>query len=350
MHKYKAEQEKYLLQYIEKNEHDIFETHMGRNWISNVSCMSMKILQKYREKQWDWSCLSNNKAISKQEKIATRKIFPWCFTDIIETMDDYLHFGGHFQTQHPFFFTFSKKNKNICKEVEVYPDFPWNWDGIAQNQNVTESFILKHLTYFSKKHYLVFNRALSVDFLLSLKIPMEDVASNPNLNEKILGKYLSKDMINKSKIIQTKLSENTGISVDFILSHPEIDWNYEVICFREDLTENDILKYNLFFKKYKDIVSTCSNISKKFLQTYKDTDFDFFYRWHRGVTIKEVMHLPVHNISMNTLEGTTEEKVEFCRAYYAVKKIETCFLKSYWSTEYKLGRKRLMKEYDELYN
>jgi hypothetical protein len=64
MQKYQEEQERYLLKYIQKNEQDIFETYAGRTWISNVSCMSMKILRKYKDKEWNWFCLSKNKALA----------------------------------------------------------------------------------------------------------------------------------------------------------------------------------------------------------------------------------------------------------------------------------------------
>ncbi len=352
MHKYRKEEEKCLLDYIGKNEEEIFETQGGKNWISNVACLTMNILKKYRHKNWQWLALSQNLAISKQEKIATKGEFPWLWEEIIETMDDYVQCNVKFDIGHPFYHKFSKKNKNICRDVEEYPDFLWDWRAICLNTNITESFISKHLDKLEDdifKTYLSFNKNLSIDFLLSNQVPNEKIANNPNLNEKNLHIYLSKKLINSTRKIQDALTEN--MAIDFILSHPEYNWNYELIQFRDDITSDDIVKFSDFFHRngHMHIISSCSNVDKKFLQTYAHTNLDYFYRWHSGLTIKEVLHLPLEKIFLNKLEGTREEKLKFLREYYAVRKIEKAFLTCYWSLEYAWGRRRLEKEYDSLF-
>jgi hypothetical protein len=349
MSRYQKEQEKLLIAYIEKNKVDIFETSQGRYWISNVSMISLNIVRKFRNESWHWTSLSCNESISSKEKIETRHEFPWMLEYIIESMDDFLSCNIIYDKNHPFYFNFSKNNKNICEDVKLYPNFFWNWDGISLNRYVTDAFILEHASK-CKQSYVAINPALSSGCLLQLKIPKELMAENSKIfNEKNFSLFFSNEEIKKSKRLQSNLTENLSISIDFILSHPEYPWNYELVQYRDDLSVQDIEKYPDFFRNYMKMVSCCKNIDKNFLLQNPATNLKNFYRWHHGLTLKDVMHLKVDDICSNLLQGTDEDRISFYRAYFAVKKIERAFLKCYWSTEYVWGRKRIEKEYEDLY-
>ena len=342
---YTRKQKKKFQAYVEKYIEDL---SLDWSWVSRVPLLDVQFIDKWKNKPWNDFWLSNNPSISEEDKI--KRGFRGKFE--FESMEEYetrfsptLHFGFGFNAGE---MSLSRHDKNIVNDVELYPHFPWVWSVISCNPNITEEFVMKNINKLCTE-YIAWNKAMSIDFLKSLPhMKKEYIAHNPNLNERNLFSVFFKDDIKTNKAIRDNLTENLGISLDFILSNLHLGWNEELVSFRTDITKEHILRYPDFAWDWS-IVSGCSSIDKHFLLSYPKTVLSEFYKHHNGLTIDEVEHLHPVQISQNTLLGTLEEKKEYLRKYYAVRTIGNAFHDCYWFIEYAYCRERLNKRYDALY-
>jgi len=316
------------------------------SWISRVHLIDVPFIKKWASKPWNKYQLTMNLAITREEKFKHPEIFRLEY--LIENFEELEKFP---QVRQSIYFAdlFSRNDKNIVADVERYPDFEWNWLCISLNTNITEDFVIRYIALLDLE-VLASNKALSLSFLERtyhiVEWPIEGIAKNPNLTEDALFKFFSKAQLRRRSVMYS-LSENEGISVNFILSRPDLDWNREVVSYR-NITKEHILKYPDFPWDWN-IISGCSSIDKNFLRSHPKTNMTVFYRYHSGLTIDEVEHLEPEDISANILCGAVEDKADFLRHYYACKTIGDAFFKCYWDYTYAYCKRRLNKRYDQLF-
>ena len=343
LQKYERRQKKKFQSYIEKH---IDDPNLCWIWVSRVPLLDLKFIRKWREKRWNWFYLSLNRSFSHDLKIQTRDEFDWMFF-IFNSLEEYMPLKNNSSI-----FSFCQSDKSIVVDVENHPDFEWNWYAISLNRNITEDFVVKHKPkFFDYLDVLSANPALSIDFFQNtihvFYWNTTHIAANPNVNDANFFVFFNKKSFNV-EARRNNLSENEGISLHFILHNRQFDWNVELVNYRSDITKEHILQYPDFCWNWN-IISSCDQIDKEFLKTNEKTNMREFYFYNNSLTIDEVEHLPPEMIQNNLLLGTTADKVNYLRKFYAVRRIGEAFFNCYWFVDYAYCRKRLNKRYDELF-
>ena len=346
LEKYHLRQKKKFQAYVEKYADD---PKLDWSWVSRVPMLDVEFIDKWIHKRWNIFWLSSNPSISEEEKIKRGYKSDY---SVLENMGQFKKWGFTvfgiigFNAQTRWF---SRCNKDIMQDVKRYPHFPWDWNEVSKNENITEEFVMENLNKIDKNS-VCWNKAISIEFFTRdlSRWRKNEIAYNTNLNEHNLFSVFSEDEIKASTEIQHTLTDNVGLSIDFIMSTLRLGWNKELLNFRPDLTKEHILKYPDFPWDWN-VLSGSSSIDKNFLKTHPKTNFTEFYKHHSGLTIDEVEDMSPDKISENKLVGTLEEKADYLRKYYACRVMGNAFFNCYWFVDYAYCRKRLNKRYDELF-
>lgn len=349
LEKYNLRQKKKFQAYVERYADD---PRLDWSWVSRVPMLDIEFIDKWSHKRWNIFWLSHNPSISTEEKIKRGYKSDY---SAVKSMDDFKKWGFTFGNMgfNAHTLSLSRFNKDIMRDIELYPQFPWDWHEISRNENITEEFVMKNL-YRIDKNSVCWNKAISIEFFRSTlergvcRWRKVEIAYNANLNEHNIFSIFSEDEIKFDEEIRNTLTDNVGLSIDFIMSTLQLGWNKELLNFRPDLTKEHILKYPDFPWDW-DVLSGSSSIDKNFLKTHSKTNLAVFFKSHSGLTIDEVAHKHPSEISENRLLGTLDEKVEYLRKYYACKVIGNAFFNCYWFVDYAYCRKRLNKRYDDLF-
>jgi hypothetical protein len=116
-------------------------------------------------------------------------------------------------------------SKNIFMEdVEQNLHLPWNWFYLSQHPNVNMDYIRKHMNDFPWNWETIsFNPNLTMQDLIEWKHLLN-------------WRYVSSNKAFTMKMIESTLhifpwdlcraSSNPNITIEFIQSHPEVDWNW----------------------------------------------------------------------------------------------------------------------------
>ena len=350
LEKYRLRQKKKFQAYVERYADD---PKLDWGWVSRVPMLDVQFIDKWNHKRWNIFWLSANPSISDEEKIKRGYRSDY---SALKSMDDFKRWGFStfgfmgFNSQTRWL---SRYDKNIMRDIELYPQFPWDWSEISKNENITEEFVTKNL-YMIDKNSVCWNKAISIEFFRSMlernvcRWRKREIAYNTNLNEHNLFSIFSEEEIKASTEIRNTLTDNVGLSIDFIMSTLCLGWNQELVSFRPDLTKEHILKYPDFPWDWA-VISGNSSVDKNFLKTHPKTNFSEFFKHHSGLTIDEVENMHPSEISENLLLGTLEETADYLRKYYACRVIGNAFFNCYWFVDYAYCRKRLNKRYDELF-
>ena len=114
--------------------------------ISSNPNLTIEFVLEKLNKDWDWSCVSYNKGITMDDVYANYQI-PWeprrlvlnpnlTMTFILSGLIDLNNFTTLFRIS---------KNKGInILDIETNPTFPWNYNGLSNNQNITLRFIMQN--------------------------------------------------------------------------------------------------------------------------------------------------------------------------------------------------------------
>jgi len=338
---FKRQQQKFQ-KYIERY---MTDPELNWAWLCAHPLIDFDFIKKWNKAPWSTFWLNDNPSLTPEEK---QKL--GCgLTNKFENFQEFFKSESRFMSW--CIRGLSLHDKNIVDDVKANPDFPWDWNEISLNENITEDFVRTHINMVNKS-FVCMNRAVSVEFLKKtakeFKWQKTLIAVNPNLNENNIFNIFPEDLLKKTLEIREALVQNQSIPLDFFLSTLYFGWSSDIICERTDITKEHILKYPDFPWDWN-IISGCSSIDKNFLRSHPKTNMTVFYRYHSGLTIDEVEHLHPRDIDRNLLKGTVEEKAEYLRRYYAFRKIEKMMHDAYWFTDYAFCRKRLEKRYSELF-
>jgi len=343
----------YINPYIENNE------KINWSWLSRITWIDIHFVIKWKNKPWNFHILSNNPAFSKEDKIKTKHFLFWHEPQKpIHSMEEYLFARGKLlqsetMAQKMLRLQFCMENKNICNDVELYPNFKWDWDEISTSKYVTEEFILKNKNKFDFE-FLSENEHVSLSFIQKtmdiLPWDLPHIILNPNFKECHVFDFIKEPHYKDKRIIK-KLCQQENISIDFIMTHFRDYFNCEAIHYRTDLSVEHILKYQDICWDWRVISRGYSTkISKSFLLSHPNLIQEEFYMFNSNLTVDDILHLHPKKIEGNFLLGTIEDKIAFMRQYYAVRIISNAFYNCYWFVDYSYCRKRLNKRYDELFN
>lgn len=353
LEKYNFDQNKkfqnYITNFIEKDE------NLNWNWLSRIQWIDIDFVLKYKNKPWNSFILSYNSSISKEDKEKTKHMFTWHKPmGSVKSMEEYNLLRSEvpknsFQ-QRLLLLNFFCNDKNIVNDVELYPDFPWDWSEISTNLYITEEFVLKYRHNFDF-NFLSANKAMSISFIKNtfdfLPWDNEYIFLNPNLQEADISYFYK---IKKCEISIKRVCQNEKISIQYLITHFPNLLHWEWLSVRTDLSDKDIITnpnapwcWHVISKGYS------KNISKQFLLSHPKVDKTKLYKYYDGFTVDEILHCHPNEIDGSNLQGTLEDKMKYLQAYYAVRVISNAFYNCYWFVDYAYCRKRLNKRYDELF-
>lgn len=344
---WKNDRKKKFSEYIEKNIEEINHTPSLWEYISESWMIDINFVKKWKDKELDWDAVTENDSITEDD-IRNNPDLPWSrFWKNTQSMQIERALEINSDELSIFSMYMSRDNMNIIENVKRMPDFPWNWECISINPNITEEFVVEYKGCPWNFDSLSSNKAISIEFILKT---MDDypwsksMASNPNLNKDNLFKIFDESEV---RSYSYQLTPNLGIDLRFILSTLHLGWHHIYINQRSDLTGEIIEQFPDFDWRWPIICKHSAD--KKYITSHPKFYRDLFQRYNKTSIIDEVMHLEPRFVLRNERVGSIDEIVEFMRKKKAVKIIETAFLQAYWSTEYKLGRKRLMAEYESFF-
>lgn len=156
-------------------------------------------------------------------------------------------------------------NNELIKLLTIFPNVNWKWDAISCNPNINMRYISKNINKFDNCwdkicmnpnltmkfirkninnivwHYASKNSAITLQNIISnpdLPWDYEGLSNNPNMKLSYVLKHLDEDWN------WYYLSRNKGISIYEIEKHPELPWNKNGICQNPTLNIEYVLKYS----------------------------------------------------------------------------------------------------------
>jgi uncharacterized protein with HEPN domain len=207
---------------------DIIEKHSDLPWdftyVSNNPNITMNFIEKHKDKDWNWSNISRTICLSIELiKTYNNKPFSYWWMSINPSMttDILLEFPNR-----KWCWESLSEHKNISIDfIESHPEFPWITLSISRNPNITYQYI----NNIKQTNPIILNAVID-EILYSkygINIPLSDLKIKSENYDEII-----------------KLCTNKYINYEFILSHPELPWNYCLISMRASL--HDFQSYTEF--------------------------------------------------------------------------------------------------------
>lgn len=155
------------------------------------------------------------------------------------------------------------QNKGITmKDIEDNPKIQWNYDAIYLNPNLTVDF-LKRILYLYEGGRIYLGTHAWVAISKNANITMKDIeytlhderykwqwkgiSKNPNLTIEFIKKYMNSDgtvLGPQGEPSWHDITQNPGISMDDIVSHPELPWRkWDIIVQNPNYTVEYAEKY-----------------------------------------------------------------------------------------------------------
>ena len=334
------------------------------NDISNIVNIK-KIIKDYPEELWDWEWLIKNTDVKIEECIPFNLIEKFYNNCNCQNLSHNLNLSEEFILKHPDkhwnIYYLIKNNKitdfNALSKfkylneyiINKYPNKPWDWDWIikntrikiiehipinlfekykwisyyslSKNLNLTEEFILKHpdedwnIKYLIKNNKITNFNALSKFKNITQNIinqypnkpwDWEWLKKNTNIE---VEKYISIDLFEKYKwTMYYSLSENLNLTEEFILKHPDKNWDIEYL-----IKNNKITDFNALSKfKY---------LNQDILYNYLDKPWD--WKWLiENSNIKILYFIPLdiiekylHNFNYSHIQNNKNITEEFILKY-----------------------------------
>lgn len=273
---------------------DIRTYHMHINWdwrgVSRNPNLTMDVVESFSRKDWNWDVLSRHKLLTMGivERLPDKS---WNWKDI---------------SSHP----------NITMDnIEGNPQFPWNWEYISLNPNITIEFVSKHpneqwdlenlaknknidIKKFLQKfgfsltpmimHNLSTNHSLTIDIVNKFRLcewNWKGISSNPNISMKMIEDNLDKPWS------AVGLSQNPNLTYDFIIKHPEIQFEWASVSlyckFTSEQLDKLIEKYpGKFSMSY---ISEKKYINDDFINKHIDKLFPSSIQFNPKMTLKTII-------------------------------------------------------------
>ena len=191
--------------------------------------------------------------------------------------------------------------KFISSNPDPDPDY---WIGIYRNPNLTIEFIEAHPSYVWD---------------------WKQISRNPNITMEFIEAHPSYDWD------LGQVSRNPNITMEFIEAHPEYDWDWKQI-------------------------SRNPNITIEFVEAHPEYDWDWFmFQCNPHLTMEFIEAHPERDWEWDDLSENefTKNKelfmIEEAKKYMAVYKIKKWWKEIYYSPYTKIGKKRLIKSYDDFF-
>lgn len=208
--------------------------------------MQLEQLGKPEKYKWNW------KSISRRSDVTVEMLFPT---------------SGALGAPIAWDYKDASNNPNLTSQVVLrYPEL-WDWVAIAINPAVEPTREMINHHYCKLKDWDVL---LSRHPLLSFPLVLEYFNKLPNDIDGIGTSYFKSDTCWQS------LSENSAITIEAIIAHPHLPWNWNSVCRNHNLTVAHILD-GLFEGKPLDAkrLSSHPNLPVEFILSEKEKYCDW---------------------------------------------------------------------------
>ena len=316
--------------------------------LSTSPYIDFTFVKNHPEFNWNFKALTKNTSISLDEIISNPR-YPWYMANI-SARDD---ITVEFLYSHPKIKydprMLSVYLRTIVTDVITYPEIEWCWDMISLNENITEKFVYEHRTKPFDQYMLTQNKALSIKFIMNtpsiFSWALDEIVFNPNMTDDILTGMLSMGY----RIAWDHISINPGISINFIMAHKQYPWDPIEVSSRQDVTI-EVINKNPSYPWDWDCISAYSNIPVFILKEDIRTDMDSL-RFNRTHSVDEMVDTCIYGEYNGPIKinDVWMDFYTFEKWYIAVRKIEDWFIQCYWDDQYLFCRKRLEKEYKNLF-
>lgn len=275
--------------------------HPEFRWTENIGMnpnITMDIIEYYPEYNWNYRYVSGNPNINI-EYILSRREKDWCWHSISHTL------------------------KTIVESVALHPHLEWDWNGISSNEYITEDFVLCHRDKVFDRFFLAINPNISIDFILKYpefnwspeftclnpNIKPEDLERLPYIDWTLASETMDIDFIFSTYIFPWGFSSsNKSIRDHHIISHPEIEWDWE------ELSLNPFISPELIRNRAREFFFLSPSIS------INEIDRD-------DLTTKDLIH-----VSLNKFENSID------KLNFAEKKIYFWWLPICYDSERESGK------------
>jgi len=195
----------------------------------------MKMIEKYSNKSWIWSLISNNQDMEMVEKYPDKHRHHSWMSKFIKKFQNKLWKWD---------WDWISENTNLTMEIiEKYIDSPWDWNLISRNPNTTMEFIKK----YPNKPWNWYN-----------------ISNNPNNTMEIIEKYID------LRWEWSSISRNQNITMEFIGKYPDKPWNWFLLSNNKFTKEKE-----LFYSKYYRIYLATFRLQQYFNRMYDNPQYLF---------------------------------------------------------------------------
>jgi hypothetical protein len=250
---------------------DIIETTPDKPWkwelISELPTITLDDVLRHIDKPWDWFTLSYGLDLSMYD-ILNNPGLPWDWSGLSMNKCKKLPFSDIIDNIHlPWeWYELSANSKITLDMIDKNPSLPWCYLGLSQNRNLTIEFINANLDKSWVWSYISQNPGIKLEDITSNPdLPWNwcHICRNPNINmdfvmqnielDKIIlplmsiHGHLARNPVPKKHLVQSTrqknaLSTNRSISITDILRYNEyIDFNWTLISKRRDITLDIVL-------------------------------------------------------------------------------------------------------------
>lgn len=145
---------------------------------------------------------------------------------------------------------FSNLNES---DIDNNPECDWSYHFLSANNNISIEYIEKHFDKFKKYFFwLSYNHNVTSSFVekyINESWNFLALSCNPNLSVEFLNKYWGLQLHQYKNEMPKKISVNPKLTLEFIDTHPNIKWNWKDISknkFHKHPKFNDIEIYSNF--------------------------------------------------------------------------------------------------------
>lgn len=301
---------------------DLLLEFPDENWrydyLSYNQHIDIEYISDFIDKGWDWGQLSLNANISIQD-VKDNIEFPWHwsglssnknikFQDILNNLD--LKWN---------WFSISGREFVNMELLLQHPSLPWDWSGISKNKNI---------------------KLIDIENHPEMPWDIEYLSSNKNLTINFVKKHLDWEWDWES------ISSNNNIQMIDVRQNPDFDWCDYYLTWNTNI-DIQIIEYIIERRGVEhmcfDEIFSCPNLS-----------MDFVNKYYHKLTYYSGLHRNGAGIDGVSRGKFTVEREKYLvkkvREYLAVYKIKEFWKKCYYDPKTKIGKKRLEREYDKLFN
>lgn len=296
----------YWTDYVPKVSDDIIKENIKELLYTNSPLINMDIANNYLDIlpiDFIEPCISFNPNITITDILNNPKI-PWNFNSVYwsKTIDIESHIKLHQKYSKDSLWIIASENPGInLEDIEKHIDCPWDYQLLSRNINISLYFVIKYIDKNWNWRSLTVNPSISIKEIFEhQELPWiyNMVVFRIDFNFSYVNIYNMLSLSNTNDIFMD-LSENTGITMSFvlnnrnapfdwqklsknyaldvetdILTHPELPWDYIYVSKNSTINMNVVLKNPHIKWSFKSLTRNCG-ISIKDINNYPELLWDY---------------------------------------------------------------------------